>query len=48
MHEAVKNITRLAPKGKLIMKTKKGLTSNQKKESRFIQTGHQCRTYYKH
>ena len=57
MYEAVKKIKRLAPKEKLIIKTKEGLTSNEKKQSEiiakyfkniFTQTQHQCRTYYQH
>ena len=55
-YEAVKKIKPLAPKEKLIIKTKEGLTSNAKKQSEiiaksktfFIQTQHQCRTYYQH
>ena len=55
-YEAVKKIKPLAPKEKLIIKTKEGLTSNVKKQSEiiaksktfFIQTQHQCRTYYQH
>ena len=34
MYEAVKKIKRLAPKEKLIIKTKEGLTSNEKKTVR--------------
>ena len=33
MYEAVKNIKRLAPKEKLTIRTKEGLTSNEKKQS---------------
>ena len=56
-YEAVKKIKPLAPKEKLIIKTKEGLTSNVKKKQSeiiaksktfFIQTQHQCRTYYQH
>ena len=36
MYEAVKKIKRLAPKEKLIIKTKEGLTSNEKKQSEII------------
>ena len=58
MYEAVKKIKRLAPKEKLIIKTKEGLTSNEKKTVRnhskipqktfFIQMQRQCRTYCQH
>ena len=33
MYEAVKNIKRLAPKEELTIRTKEGLTSNEKKQS---------------
>ena len=36
MYEAVRKIKRLAPKEKLIIKTKEGLTSNEKKQSEII------------
>ena len=36
MHEAVNRIKRLAPKEKVIIKTKEGLTSNEKKQSEII------------
>ena len=36
MFEAVKKIKRLTPKEKLIIKTKGGLTSNEKKQSEII------------
>ena len=36
IYEAVKNIKRLAPKEKLIIKTKERLTSNEKKQSKMI------------
>ena len=36
MYEAVKKIKRLAPKEKLIIKTKEGITSNEKKQSEII------------
>ena len=36
IHEAVKKIKRVAPKEKLIIKTKEGLTSNKKKQSEII------------
>ena len=36
MYEAVKKIKRLAPKEKLVIKTKEGLTSNEKKQSEII------------
>ena len=36
MYEAVKKIKRLAPKEKSIIKTKEGLTSNEKKQSEII------------
>ena len=36
MYEAVKKIKRLAPKEKLIIKTKEGRTSNEKKQSEII------------
>ena len=36
MYEAVKKIKRLAPKEKLIIKRKEGLTSNEKKQSEII------------
>ena len=36
MYEAVKKIKRLAPKEKLIIKTKEGLTSNEKMQSEIV------------
>ena len=36
MYEAVKKIKRLAPKEKLIIERKEGLTSNEKKQSEII------------
>ena len=36
IYEAVKKIKRLAPKEKLIIKTKERLTSNKKKQSKII------------
>ena len=36
MYESVKKVKRLAPKEKLIIKTKEGLTSNEKKQSEII------------
>ena len=48
MYEAVKKIKRLAPKEKLIIKTKEGLTSNEKKQSEIIAKYFCCRSYYKH
>ena len=36
MYEAVSRIKRLAPKEKLIIKTKEGLTSSKKKQSEII------------
>ena len=36
MYESVKKVKRLAPKEKLIIKTKEALTSNEKKQSEII------------
>ena len=36
MYEAVKKIKRFAPKEKLIIKTKKGFTSNEKRQSEIM------------
>ena len=36
MYEAVRKIKRLAPKEKLIIKTKEGLTSNEKMQSEIV------------
>ena len=57
IYEANKIIKRLPPKEKLIIRTKEGLTSNEKSTQKsyqntskifLIQTQHQCRTYYQH
>ena len=58
MYETVKKIKRLAPPKKLIIKTKEGLTSNEKQTLRnhskilrkhfFIQMQHQCKKYCQH